>query len=51
MSNGIIGAKKSGYARPSLKQYGSFSKLTASGSGVDSEVFPDNMGQNMMRRP
>lgn len=51
MSNGITGAKKTGYSRPKLKKYGSFSKLTASGSGVDTEVFSDPMGQNMMRRP
>ena len=37
--------------RPVLKQYGSLAMLTASGSGVDTEVFPDPMGQNMMRRP
>lgn len=51
MSNGITGAKKTGYARPQLKEYGSFAKLTASGSGPDTEIFPDPMGLNMMRRP
>ena len=51
MSNGIKTGKKAGYASPQLKKYGSFAKLTASGSGLDTEVFPDPMGQNMMRRP
>jgi len=51
MSHGINKAKKTGYARPMLKEYGGFARLTASGSGANTEVFPDNMGQNMMRRP
>lgn len=51
MRKRITGTIKAEYAPPQLKFYGSFSKLTASGSGLDTEVFPDNMGMNMMRRP
>lgn len=43
--------KKATYARPKLTAYGDFATLTAAGSGQQTEVFPDNQGQNMMRRP
>ena len=51
MSNGIKRAKKSGYTRPVLKEYGSFAKLTASGSGALQEFSGEPPGQRMMRRP
>ena len=51
MSAEKLTGTKAPYASPRLKKYGSFAKLTASGSGLDAEVFPDPMGQNMMRRP
>ena len=51
MKQGGFASRKAGYTRPQLREYGSFAKLTASGSGPDIEVFPDNMGMNMMRRP
>ena len=51
MSDGTSSATKVPYVRPTLSTYGDFASLTAAGSGIDTEIFPDPSGQNMMRRP
>jgi hypothetical protein len=43
--------KKAQYARPQLRCYGDFLHFTASGSGFQTEVFGDNPGMAMMKRP